>query len=264
MIKKWNITYPAHTGEEQRSVYLYLPEFYDFDSGRRYPVLYMFDGHNVFFDSDATYGKSWGMKEYMDRTGTQMIIAAIECSHGENNERLSEYSPFDFSDPELGRFKGRGRETMDWLVNTFKPEIDRTYRTIPDRENTWIAGSSMGGLMSLYAVMEYNHIFAGAAALSPSVWVAPAKLSRLVRESKLYPRTTVYMDYGSDENGFYPKIQTQFAKIASSLMERRVLVTSRVVPGGTHCEACWERQIPFMISTLLYGRDQEGEAAHGN
>ena len=58
MIKKWNITYPAHTGEEQRGVYLYLPESYDFDSGRRYPVLYMFDGHNVFFDSDATYGLS--------------------------------------------------------------------------------------------------------------------------------------------------------------------------------------------------------------
>lgn len=255
MIKKWNITYPAHTGDEQRSAYLFLPESYDHDPERRYPVLYMFDGHNVFFDSDATYGKSWGMEEYMERTGTQMIIAAVECSHGLNNERLCEYSPFDFSDPELGRFKGRGDKTMEWLVNVFKPQIDRTYRTLPDRENTFIAGSSMGGLMSLYAVTVWNHIFSGAAALSPSVWVAPAKLNRLARESELLPGTRVYTDYGSEEPGFYKKIQPQFARIVSSLMERRVLVTSRVVPGGTHCEACWERQLPYMMNTLLYGRE---------
>ncbi len=254
MIKKWSITYPAHTGAEQRNAYLYLPESYNYDSNRRYPVLYMFDGHNVFYDSDATYGKSWGMKEYMDSTGTQMIIAAIECSHGEHNERLSEYSPFDFTDPRLGHFKGRGRETMDWLINTFKPEIDHTYRTLPDRENTYIAGSSMGGLMSLYAVLEYNHIYSGAAALSPSIWVSPPKLSRLIREARLRSGTVLYMDYGSEEAGFYPKLQPQFARAISSLMERRILVTSRIVPGGTHCEACWEKQIPYMINTLLYGR----------
>ena len=254
MIKKWSITYPAHTGEEQRSAYLYLPESYSYDTDRRYPVLYMFDGHNLFFDTDATYGKSWGMKEYMEGTRTQLIIAAVECSHGVNNERLSEYSPFDFSDPGLGRFKGRGGETMDWFIHTFKAEIDRTYRTMPDRESTYIAGSSMGGLMSLYAVLKYNDTFSGAAALSPSLWVAPAKLNNLIREADLHPGTTIYTDYGSDETGFYPKIQTQFAKTVSLLMQRQVMVTSRIVPGGTHCEACWERQIPYVMNTLLYSR----------
>lgn len=80
---------------------------------RRYPVLYMFDGHNVFFDWDATYGKSWGMKEYMDFTGTQLIIAAVECNRSPENGRLSEYSPYDFQAPELGKFKGRGDETHE-------------------------------------------------------------------------------------------------------------------------------------------------------
>ena len=62
MINKWQITIPELSGEEKRNVYLYLPESYSYEQEKRYPVLYMFDGHNVFFDSDATYGKCWGMK----------------------------------------------------------------------------------------------------------------------------------------------------------------------------------------------------------
>ena len=66
MIQKWNVTIPELTGNEPRGVYLYLPVDYDSSPERHYPVLYMFDGHNVFFDSDATYGKSWGLGEYLD------------------------------------------------------------------------------------------------------------------------------------------------------------------------------------------------------
>ena len=80
MIQKWNVTIPALTGDEARGVYLYLPADYDWSPERHYPVLYMFDGHNVFFDSHATYGKSWGMKEYMERSGAPLIIAAVECN----------------------------------------------------------------------------------------------------------------------------------------------------------------------------------------
>ena len=63
MVKKWNITIPELSGDEERRIYVYLPESYRWNSKRRYPVLYMFDGHNLFFDSDATYGKSWGLKK---------------------------------------------------------------------------------------------------------------------------------------------------------------------------------------------------------
>ena len=158
MVDKWNITIPELTGEEERLAYIYLPESYFKEPEKRYPVLYMFDGHNVFFDEDATYGKSWGMKEYMDETKTQMIIAAVECNHSPDHGRLKEYSPFDFRERGFGEIQGRGRTTMEWMVNTFKAEIDRDFRTLPDRDHTFIAGSSMGGLMSLYAVLEFNHI----------------------------------------------------------------------------------------------------------
>ena len=84
MVHKWSITIPELT-DEDRNVYVYLPESCRQYPDKRYPVLYMFDGHNVFFDSDATYGKCWGMKEYMDYTDTQMIIAAVECSHTPDN-----------------------------------------------------------------------------------------------------------------------------------------------------------------------------------
>ena len=170
MIERFPVWAPGEHGMERRRVYIYLPDEYYEKPKRQYPVLYMFDGHNVFFDQDATYGKSWGMKEYLDQTQTQLIVATVECSHSPDNGRLSEYSPYDFADPQLGRFRGLGRETMEWLIHDFKSEIDRQYRTLPDREHTFLAGSSMGGLMSLYGVMEFNHVFSRAGALSPSVW----------------------------------------------------------------------------------------------
>lgn len=80
MIQKWNVTIPELTGNEPRGVYLYLPVDYDWSPERRYPVLYMFDGHNVFFDSDATYGKSWGLGEYLDAFQVPLIVAAVECN----------------------------------------------------------------------------------------------------------------------------------------------------------------------------------------
>ncbi|MDY3249143.1 MAG: alpha/beta hydrolase-fold protein [Candidatus Choladocola sp.] len=252
MIERWNVAIPELTGDERRGVYVYLPESYNYDPGRRYPVLYMFDGHNVFFDSDATYGKCWGMKEYMDYTGTQLIIAAVECNHSPDNGRLKEYTPFPFSEPTLGKIDARGEITMNWFVHTFKKEIDRRYRTLADRSHTFIAGSSMGGLMSIYALTEYNDFFSRAAALSPSIWVAPRKLEQMVRAAKLPDDTVLYMDYGELELSSHPGILRQFAKLSSLLMEKGVLVTSRIIPGGTHCEASWERQLPLFMNTLMY------------
>ena len=252
MVITWNVTVPELTGDAPRKAYLYLPESYDREPDKRYPVLYMFDGHNEFFDSDATYGKSWGMKEYMDYTGTQLLIAAVECNHSPDNGRLREYSPFPFDDPKLGHFPGLGRKTMEWMIGSFKKDIDSRFRTLADRENTFIGGSSMGGLMSLYAVLEFNKVFSRAAALSPSIWVAPEKLERLARRASLGPDTVVYMDYGSEEMRGRAGMLRGFGRMAALLVERRVLVTSRMVPGGQHCEASWERQIPFFMNTLLY------------
>lgn len=252
MVLKWKVTIPELTGREERNAYIYLPESYAHDPNRYYPVLYMFDGHNVFFDSDATYGKCWGMKEYMDYTNTQMIIAAVECDHSPDNGRLKEYSPFCFSDPKFGKIQGKGRLTMEWLVHTFKKEIDSRFRTLSDRAHTFIAGSSMGGLMSLYAVLEYNRYFSRAAALSPSIWTNPDKIDYMVRHAALRPDTVLYMDYGSGEMKGRASVGRCFGKLAALLIEKGVMVDSRIVPGGSHCEASWEKQIPFFMNTLLY------------
>ena len=256
MIIKWEITIPELSGDEPRGAYVYVPDEWEQDPDRRYPVLYMFDGHNVFFDEDATYGKSWGLGEYTSFTDLPMIIAAVECSHAPNG-RLSEYSPYTFDDQHFGHVEGRGEETMEWLVNAFKPMIDAEFPTIPDRECTFIAGSSMGGLMSLYAVTRYNHVFSRAAALSPSVWVAPWKLERLIRKARLAPDTIVYMDYGANEMENHSGMDRKLYRVAQRLLERRVRLTFRIVPWGDHNEASWERQTPFFMETLLYGFEDE-------
>ena len=255
MIHKWDVTLPELTGEQRRRAYLYLPEDYDREPERRWPVLYMFDGHNVFFDEDATYGRSWRLGEYLDFTAAPLIVAAVECNRSPDNGRLSEYSPFSFYEPDLGYVNGRGRQTMDWMVHRFKPEIDRQFRTLPDRLHTFIAGSSMGGLMTLYAVMEYNRYFSRGAALSPSLWVAPGKVDTLIRTARISPGTVLYMDYGSREIGNHAQTFKLLGRTAAGLLDRRVLLDFRIVPGGDHSEASWERQIPFFMNTLLYGRE---------
>lgn len=252
MVKKWNITIPELSGSEVRSAYLYLPESYQYDAQKRYPVLYMFDGHNVFFDSDATYGKCWGMKEYMDYTNTQLIIAAVECNHSPDNGRLREYSPYSFTDPKLGMISGKGKLTMEWLTRSFKRDIDARFRTLPDREHTFIAGSSMGGLISLYALFAYNEVFSRAAALSPSLWTNVSRMEQLIMGAKHLPDTVLYMDYGSEEMKNHAGMMQSYKKIVSCLLARGICLDSRIVPGGTHCEASWERQIPFFMNTLLY------------
>lgn len=252
MVKTWNITIPELTGDEERRAYIYLPKSYGEKPAKRYPVLYMFDGHNVFFDDHATFGKSWGLAEYLDATNAEVIVAAVECNHSPDHGRLKEYSPFSFSDDHVGEIEGRGMITMDWMVKTFKPYIDKHYHTLKTREYTWIAGSSMGGLMSLYAVIKYNRYFSKAAALSPSLWTNVELLEEMIRKARLNKQTVLYMDYGSEELINHDGMLRQFSHMVSCLLKKGVYLESRIVPGGNHSEASWERQIPFFMQTLLY------------
>lgn len=260
MIQTWNVTIPQLTGDEPRRAYLYIPNSWEEDPSLRYPVLYMFDGHNVFFDEDATYGKSWGMLDYMEETQTQLIIAAVECNHSPDHGRLSEYSPFTCQFPGVGHLVGRGRETMEWFVHAFKPEIDAQCPTLPDRRHTFIAGSSMGGLMSLYALLAYNDTFSRAAALSPSLWFATGQLRKFLREASITPGDILYMDYGEKELGSHTNMAHQFLSVGSLLLEKGLLLTCRIVPDGEHTEASWEKQIPFFMNTLLYRLDERDES----
>jgi len=248
MVLQWKLAIPQLTGTKKRRAYIYLPDSYKKDPDRRYPVMYMFDGHNVFFDSHATYGKSWGMNTYMRRSKKQMIIVAVECNH-EGNGRLEEYSPMSHRESSLGKIRGRGKTYMEWLVHTLKPFIDANYRTLSDRSHTLICGSSMGGLMALYAVSAYNHVFQRAACLSPSLWVSD-KVMDMVKRAKIQPDTCIYMDYGSEELVNHDASYEALKSMCQLLLDKKVDLTFRIVPGGTHCEASWERQIPIFMECL--------------
>ncbi len=249
MVIKWNIKIPKLSGDAERRAYIYLPDSYDEEPDRRYPVMYMFDGHNVFFDRDATYGKSWGMNKYLQESGKELIVVGIECNRA-GNGRILEYSPFNYENATMGKIRGRGRVYMNWLINTLKPYIDSRYRTLPDRLNTIIAGSSMGGLMALYGVTVYNHVFQRAACLSPSLWVSPGKVIEMVARAHIRRDTCIYMDYGSEE--MFNHVANAEALISTShlLLTKRVNLAMRIVPGGDHSEASWERQIPVFMDCL--------------
>ena len=249
MVYKWDLTIPELSGKKPRKGYLYLPDDYDEDPMQHYPVMYMFDGHNVFFDSDATYGKSWGMANYMAWTKKPLIIVAIECNH-EGNRRLIEYSPMNFENSTVGKVQGKGKVYMDWLVNTLKPGIDAHLRTLPGRSHTIICGSSMGGLMALYAAVEYNKVFQRAACLSPSLWVSPSKVVKMISKAEIRRDTCIYMDYGSKEIYNHAANTEALISVAHTLLTKHVNLAFRIVPGGTHCEASWEQQIPIFMDCL--------------
>lgn len=155
MIKKFE-TYITPF-DDKRTVHLYLPDDYD-NSDERYPVIYMYDGHNLYLDEDATYGKAWEFNEFFKNYDKSFIMVGIECNH-EGNERLNEYCPYPCHNSYLGDIDGRGDIYMKWLVNEFEPYIDAHYRTYPNRECTMIGGSSMGGLMAFYSVVKHNDVF---------------------------------------------------------------------------------------------------------
>ena len=249
MVKKWNVRIPQLSGDKERRAYIYLPESYERDPDKRYPVMYMFDGHNVFFDEDATYGKSWGMNKFMQEAQKDLIIVGVECNH-EGNRRLVEYSPFSYENASMGKIRGKGNVYMNWLINTLKPYIDKEYRTLPDRKNTIIAGSSMGGLMALYGATVYNHIFQRGACLSPSLWIAPGKVLEMVARAQIRRDTCIYIDYGELEMFNHAANGEAMISTVHLLMTKRVNLALRIVPGGNHSEASWEKQIPVFMDCL--------------
>lgn len=248
LVKKIQI--PTLPTEKPRQLYVYLPP--EYGAAERYPVLYMFDGHNVFYDKDATYGKSWGMKEYLERTRLPLIVVAVACNP-EGNRRLNEYAPWDVETEDFGTLEGLGRVTMDWFTGVLKPEIDRSYRTLPDREHSFLAGSSFGGLMTLYGLLAYNRFFSGGAALSPSLWAGEKHWAELLRDSKLAAPTRLYLDMGSAELPAedWESCMRGLFGIAGALAVKGADVACRTVPGGEHSEAYWEKRIPVFLDYLL-------------
>ena len=253
MVIKRNFIYTPNG--KNRPLHIWLPEGY-FDTEDRYPVMYFFDGHNLFFNEDATYGKSWGLKEFLTGWGKDIIIVGIECGH-EGYERLSEYLPYPATGG-FGAFEPWGEKTMDWIVDVLKPVIDREYRTIPFRECTAIGGSSMGGIMSLYAAVHYNRWFSKAACVSSAMGFCMEPLLADLEASTVSPDTRVYLSWGTkeakkqhtDRGDRSSQTYHNNKTVADQLKKRKAAVKMDCQIGGGHCEADWEKLVPVFMDFL--------------
>ena len=130
------------------------------------------------------------------------------------------------------------------------PYIDANFPTLPDREHTSIAGSSMGGLMALYAVCDYNHIFKNAACLSPSFWMSKDKVLHIVENARIDTDSAIYIGYGSVELPNHAPSSEALISVARLLLTRGVNVALKIIPGLSHNESSWEKQIPMFMDHL--------------
>ena len=241
-----------------RTVYVYLPDGYE-ESTEDYPVLYMFDGHNLFFDDLATYGQSWGIKDYLDACHLPLIVVGQDCNHT-GDMRLFEYCPFPAEEGSwFPEGKVLGAITADWFAHTLKPACEKRYRIRKGREHTGIAGSSMGGLMSIYCISEYNALFSKAACLSSKMDITLDATLNHIRTSSVSPDTRIYLDFGSKELG--PKKEFALAvdrmlQINHAFQEHHCNTFPNVVVGGKHSEETWKTIVPLFLNYLfpeLYG-----------
>lgn len=249
MVRKEDIYIPCF--QTMRTLHVYLPVGYE-NNKQKYPVFYMYDGHNLFHDEDATFGKSWGMETYFDTHEIPVIVVGIECNH-EGNQRLEEFSPYDFDDRYVGHIHGRGKALMEWVVSDLKPWIDLRYRTKTGRRYTAIGGSSMGGLMALYTILHHNDIFSKAACLSCFLYGVMADIRQELKDH-LHADTHVYLSWGSEE----VRSKMQLAKLSAANLEiiRQLLVQNvevfpNLVVKGKHNEASWEKELPVFINFLF-------------
>ena len=230
----------------ERTLRLYLPPSYESAPTRRYPVIYMHDAQNLFDDATSFAGE-WGIDETLDefaRTrGFEAIVVGID-NGGE--ERLHELSPW--TNPKYG--PAQGEQYMAFVVDAVKPFIDARYRTQPGRESTAIAGSSMGGLISHYALLRYPQVFGKAAIFSPSYWYS----SEVYTQTKAHPwpagtRTYFYIGGREDEESV-PDLERMIPLLATPDHAVRQ-VTVHIVPGNEHNERAWRAEFPLAVAWLF-------------
>lgn len=240
MLQKFDMWIPAL--QRSTTIHLHLPDNY-YDTNERYPVMYMFDGHNLFVDGDSTFGISWGLEDFANSYGKPFLIVGLECDH-RGSRRLQEYTPYALSNTFFGKSNGDGAKLADWIVNELKPHIDRSYRTWPQREATGVGGSSMGGLMAMYCVLHHNDTFSKAACLSPSFMMCVDQICDEIFYNDISPDTRVYWSFGSRELSARNRILAQRA-----LQDFEGMLESRggrglvaIIEGGKHNESSWRNE----------------------
>ena len=229
-----------------RGYSVYVPPSYDENPGERYPVVYMQDGQNLFSDAQSFSGISWDVAGALDR-GFQdgSIHEAIIVAIDNNGNRTWEYTPTD------GGHGGGGADRyLQAIATELKPQIDRAWRTLPDRAHTVFMGSSLGGLLALEAGLKQPSVFGLLGALSPSTWWDSTWIIGQVRaHSPAQKPLRLYLDSGDSGTDNDDVVNTrQLASVYSSL---GVSVRHVVQRGGQHGESWWRQRVPGALQYLL-------------
>jgi predicted alpha/beta superfamily hydrolase len=239
----------------QRQVRLYLPPGYA-ASGKRYPVLYMHDGQNLFDDATA-YAGEWKIDETLDTLSKagQLDLIVVGIDNGQEH-RMTELNAWH--NPRFGP-AAEGREYMDFIVKVVKPLIDRSYRTLPDRANTAIMGSSMGGLASHYAIAQYPEVFSKAGVFSPAYWTAQPSFD-FVAARPVPKDARIFMLMGEKEgDSMVPDVERMASVVRKSGHPERNMVL-KIVPGAQHNEGFWSSE--FREAVLwLFAPEASSQAA---
>jgi predicted alpha/beta superfamily hydrolase len=229
-----------------RRIWLYLPPDYT-KSKKRYPVLYMQDGQNLF-DNATSYAGEWGVDEYLDsifkKGKKEVIVVGIDNGL---SKRMNEYNPWKFQN--FG--KGEGNQYVDFLVKNLKPFIDQHFRTLKSKRNTFIAGSSMGGLISLYAVLKYPKVFGGAGIFSPSFWTASGIDSSVIADAKKMNSRLFFYAGGKEEDSMIPDMKRIEKEIKSRSLSP---IKEMIAPNAKHNEEAWRNHFPDFYEWVVEGK----------
>ena len=230
-----------------RRITALLPHDYHV-SGKKYPVLYLQDGQNLF-DDYAPFG-NWAVDKKLavmaEKGMGDIIIVSID--HAEN-ERIAEFTPS--LQTKLGI--GEGKKYVRFLADTLKPYVDQNFRTLPDRVHTGIGGSSMGGLISIYAGLMYPEVYGRMMVFSPSLWVAPniPHLS-LPFEDPIAARIYIYAG-GKEGSSMIPNINRYKEALEKRGMNMAKLdFRVSIDPEGTHNEEHWGKEFPKAVEWLYF------------
>lgn len=236
---------PGPTEGEPRTVVVHLPGAYD-EEVRRYPVIYMQDGQNLF-DDGTSYAGSWSLTDELisaSRLGADAIIVGI---YHASQHRIAEYSPF--VDDRVGG--GNAEAYVTWMADVLRPAINDRYRTLPAREQTGVAGSSMGGLLSLYAFFQRSDTFGFAAVMSPSLWFARGAIFDWVR-AQPFVDSRIYLDVGAREG---ERTLANVQRLRDMLIEKGYQTGERMRyvedAVGVHHESAWGRRFRKALPAIL-------------
>jgi predicted alpha/beta superfamily hydrolase len=248
----------SRTFRNIRYVRVWLPPGYDDaeNSGRRYPVLYLNDGQNLFESSSSFTGVEWGVDETTDRLIREGVVPPVIVVGLDNagRARLREYMPHRSLHPMMLRVSGN--RYPRFLIKEVMPFMARTYRVATGPENTGLGGSSLGALIALYTAMLHPEVIGRLLLESPSLWASNRQIIRDAHDVRRWPQR-VYLAMGTAEAGREERNRSMVddTRELNGIVRRAGLDDSRVKmvieDGGTHHESAWARRFPEALAFLF-------------